>query len=117
MFFFGFLFGVALLGGVSDKRGRRLTFLVSLLILQVFAGVAFAAPNYWVYALARFGIGFGVGGLGMVSFVWNAEVMTGSHRSITTATGNGSFALGVMILSPMYLELVHWRKLSLALFI
>jgi len=115
-FFLGFLIGVTVLGARADSHGRRSAYLWSLFLLQVGALAAVCAPTYSVYAAARFLTGFGTGGIGMCTYVWNAEVLGPTMRSTLVISSNTGFALGIMLLSPLSSLLPSWRALSALLF-
>jgi hypothetical protein len=52
-FFMGFLFGAALWGAASDRYGRRLPLLTSLVISGLVTGSSGIAPNYAFFFLSR----------------------------------------------------------------
>jgi MFS family permease len=53
----GFIFGI-----LGDRLGRTKTMIVTILIYAVFTGASGLVPNWWLYAIARFMTGIGVGG-------------------------------------------------------
>eukprot|EP00930_Biecheleria_cincta_P070321 TRINITY_DN57963_c0_g1_i1.p1 TRINITY_DN57963_c0_g1~~TRINITY_DN57963_c0_g1_i1.p1 ORF type:complete len:574 (+),score=91.44 TRINITY_DN57963_c0_g1_i1:132-1853(+) len=117
LFFFGFLLGVTYIGRMADKRGRRKAYLYSIFITQLGALIAAFAPNYTLYALARGLTGLGVGGLGIASYVWNAELLPARIRPCLICTQNCGFALGVIFLAPLAYTMPHWRWISMVLFL
>ena len=63
MIFLGFLLGGVSVGPFADKLGRRHTIYVYGFLIGVF-GLLTAFPHaYWLFAVFRFLIGFGVGKL------------------------------------------------------
>lgn len=58
----GMILGNLLLGTYSDRRGRKPSILVSTFCTGLFGIISAASPNYIVLLLARFGVGFGIGG-------------------------------------------------------
>lgn len=59
--FFGWLVGNVVFGILSDKYGRRkILFLSSSLVCWVAFASSFV-PWYWLYAILRFIVGFGLG--------------------------------------------------------
>lgn len=117
LFFFGYLLGVTWIGRMADKRGRRKAYLWSIFVTQFGALIATFAPNYTLYALARGLIGLGVGGLGISSYVWNAELLPARIRPYLICSQNCGFALGVIFMSPVAYATPHWRWISFVLFV
>lgn len=64
--FLGWLFGNIVFGILSDRFGRRKVLFGSSLMVCCFAFVSSFVPYYWLYAVCRFLIGFGLGKLDRV---------------------------------------------------
>jgi len=97
--FVGWGFGCAVLSRLSDQRGRRPIFLVSLagmIISSLF--VSFSSDGFW-WAFCRAGTGFFVGGFGLVSYVLQAEFTPSKHSVTVGVLMNGSWAVGAVVLS------------------
>lgn len=69
---------------VSDKIGRRLTFVSSALVTSVFAVLGMLAPNYYTFLLCRLGLGFGLGGSMSIDFIYFVEFAPRSGRMTRT---------------------------------
>lgn len=61
MIFLGFLLGGITVGPFADKLGRRPTIYVYGFIIGVFSLLAAFPHVYWLFAVFRFLVGFGVG--------------------------------------------------------
>lgn len=63
MIFLGYLLGGIAVGPFADKLGRRHTTYVFGFIIALFSLLTSFPQVYWLFALFRFIIGFGVGKL------------------------------------------------------
>ena len=54
VFMFGVMIGSYLFGDLSDRFGRKVTFLSSVLIQAIFGIAAGLAPDYWSFILLRY---------------------------------------------------------------
>jgi MFS family permease len=79
--------------------------------------IAGIAPIYSIYAVARLLIGIGTGGLGLISYVWSAELVGTQGRSMLIIFQGCGFALGILLLSPLAYMIPHWRWLLFILFL
>ncbi|KAF4665154.1 hypothetical protein FOL47_004729 [Perkinsus chesapeaki] len=116
--FFGFLLGVWGIGWLGDHVGRKPALWISAIITQVFGLLSVAAPSYLAYAISRFGVGVGVGGIGLSSYVLAAEATAPEWRSLMSMASNSIFALGIVAVSGMAaIPNIHWRMLSFGVWI
>eukprot|EP00736_Rhodelphis_marinus_P006384 Rmarinus@m.19676 len=111
-YFLGFLLGAGHFGGMADAIGRKPTFFRTIVASATAGVVAAAAPNFWVYVLARIGCGYGIGGMGLVSFVLPNEFVGSSYRATTGTLSNAFFALGILILAPVAYLVQPWRSIQ-----
>lgn len=114
-FFFGFMLGTIALGSFSDAYGRRPALLISMACSQLAAAGCAIAPDPLFFAVARVLGGVGVGGMGLVAFVWNAELV-GRHRYILALSTNLAFAIGVCVLTYTAWRMPFWRDQCWAIF-
>jgi putative MFS transporter len=94
---FGILIGAVTLGGMSDKFGRKIMFIVEMVIFCVFLVALVFAPNYALIVVCLFAIGLALGGklvLGAFAF-----------QAIGALAGT---AVGYGVLSTLP-ELSAWR--------
>ena len=95
MFFVGFFFGAGLLGQLSDVKGRRTGVYAAVLISSLGAGLASISYSYSQYFVAVFIGGFGVGGIGVASFVLCTEPLGISWKGIMGIGTQYWWALGI----------------------
>ena len=66
---------------ISDRRGRRPTVLLSLLLGNVAGTASFLAPSYAVFLALRFACGFGIAGAKNGVFLLGTEFASPSDRA------------------------------------
>ncbi|KAF4717075.1 hypothetical protein FOZ63_004177, partial [Perkinsus olseni] len=111
--FFGFLVGVWAIGWMGDRFGRKPALWLSVITTQLFGLLSFVAPTYLAYAISRLGVGLGIGGLGLSSYVLATEVTAPEWRSLVCVVTSSIFALGIVAVSSLAaIPNIHWRMLS-----
>ena len=73
--------GVVAWAWISDRRGRRPTVLLSLLVGNVAGTASFLAPSYAVFLTLRFACGFGIAGAKNGVFLLGTEFAAPSDRA------------------------------------
>ncbi|XP_059053045.1 organic cation transporter protein-like [Achroia grisella] len=92
----GILIGSIVFGFLSDRYGRKNTFLASIIILIAFSfGVPYS-PNYTIFTVLRFFVGFGTAGTMVISFVIVMETIGPKYREIFGCVFQIPFVLGHM---------------------
>lgn len=111
--FFGWFVGNVVFGILSDKYGRRkILFLSSSLVCWVAFASSFV-PWYWLYAILRFIIGFGLGGAIVCLFIMATEYVGPKHRAMA-GTFTWYFWTGALMMIALLAYLIRdWRKLSM----
>ena len=61
MIFVGFFLGGVAVGPFSDKFGRKITMYISGFIVAIFSLLAAFPEAFWLFALFRCLVGFGIG--------------------------------------------------------
>lgn len=109
----GYILGGFIFGSLSDKLGRKPTFLLSNLIL-LSSGIACAlAPNYLTFAIGRFIVGASIAGVESACFVMSLELVGPSKRTLAGIlcwffeTGGLILAVGIA-----YAVQDNWRLLQ-----
>ena len=109
----GYLIGGFLFGSLSDKFGRKPTFLLANSIL-LFGGLCCAlAPNYILFLLGRCVVGMSIAGVESSCFVMSLELVGPSKRTLAGIlcwffeTGGLMLAAGIA-----YLVRGNWRLLQ-----
>ncbi len=88
----GFGFGI-----IGDRLGRVKTMVTTILIYAIFTGLSGLAPNWWLYAIARFLTALGVGGEWAAGAALVAEVFPQRSRAMALGTLQALSAVGNMM--------------------
>lgn len=112
----GFLVGVLVFGIVADKYGRRVGIIVSHGLGVCFALLMAIAPNYALFAVAKFLTTACYCGSYLVAFVICMEVVGGSfYRGLVANIFWFGFAFGYMALALWAYLVQDWRWLIVTL--
>ncbi|CAK1546857.1 unnamed protein product [Leptosia nina] len=111
----GILIGSVLFGFLSDRYGRKITFLTSItaLILLGF-GIPFS-PNYAVFTTIRFFWGVATSGTMVVSFVIVMETIGTDYREMLGCLFQIPFIIGHMTIPLFAYYFRTWNSYSLAM--
>ncbi|XP_071588811.1 solute carrier family 22 member 6-A-like isoform X1 [Heliangelus exortis] len=109
----GVLVGALLLGGLSDKFGRKALLIWSYLQLGVMGTCAAFAPNYATYCAFRFAGGMALSGFGLSITCLVVEWIPTPHRAVTVAITGFAYTLGQILLAGVAYAVPHWRWLQL----
>ncbi|KAJ7383539.1 hypothetical protein OS493_027202 [Desmophyllum pertusum] len=114
MIFLGFLLGGIVVGPFADKLGRRLTIYVFGFIIGVFSLLTAFPHAYWLFAVFRFIIGFGVGGASIGIYVLVTEMAGVRHRSLIGVSLWYFWTFSLLVLDLLAYLIRDWRKLAIA---
>ena len=113
MLFVGFFFGAGLLGQLSDRKGRRVGVYAAVLISSLGALLGSISREYSHYFVAVFISGFGVGGIGVASFVLCTEPLGISWKGVMGIGTQYWWSFGICSMSFFaYLMQENWRLYS-----
>ncbi|XP_013147373.1 PREDICTED: organic cation transporter protein-like [Papilio polytes] len=112
---FGILLGSILFGFLSDRYGRKNTFLVSITALIVFGFAIPFAPDYTTFTVLRFFLGIATSGTMVVSFVLIMETAGPNFREILGCLFQIPFIIGHMTVPLFAYFFRSWDSYSLAL--
>nr|XP_032825749.1 organic cation transporter protein-like isoform X1 [Petromyzon marinus] len=115
IFMLGLMVGAPVLGTMADKYGRKSVILVSMAIQTAFGLGAAFAPNFVMYALARFMVGVAISGVIMNAFVLATEWTGIGERMLAGIATQQAFGVGYMLLAPVAYFIRDWRQLQLAI--
>lgn len=82
--FAGELLGGVFWGSLSDRIGRRLTFIGTAALATVFGLLSAGALNFNMFLLSRFGLGIAIGGSLAIDFIYFVEFVPAGKRGIRT---------------------------------
>lgn len=115
MFMIGVMLGSIIFGDLSDRWGRKITFLISSIIQVIFGVLAALAPEFWTFAVARTIVGAATSGVFLIAYVMGLE-MVGPSKRLIAGTVVFIFFSGGYVLIALFAKLIHyWRWLQLAL--
>jgi len=114
----GAVIGALFFGYLTDRFGRKKLFMITLLLYLVATGSTAFAQNFWMFAVARFFTGAGIGG--EYSAINSAidELIPARVRGWVDLAINGSYWIGtavgaaasLVLLNPKYFAIdVGWR--------
>ncbi|EDO42217.1 predicted protein, partial [Nematostella vectensis] len=111
--FTGWLFGNIVFGILSDKYGRRKVLFISSCMVCWVAFASSFVPYYWLYAVFRFFIGFGLGGSIVILFIMATEFV-GPQKRAMAGTFTWYFWTGALMLIALLAYFIRdWRILSI----
>lgn len=111
----GIMCGATLMGVLSDKYGRLISFKVAILVLIVSSIVCTFSPNVLVFAITRFFVGFGAIGSCVAGYVYTLEMIDKKYRVVVAQVVQCTYSVGFMIFALIgYLDR-EWRSLNLIL--
>lgn len=114
MIFLGFLLGGITVGPFADKLGRRVTIYVYGFIIGMFSLLTAFPHAYWLFAVFRFLVGFGVGGASIGIYVLVTEMVGVRHRSLIGVSLWYCWTFSLLVLDLLAWLIRDWRKLAIA---
>ncbi|XP_074023163.1 solute carrier family 22 member 6-A-like isoform X1 [Numenius arquata] len=109
----GVLVGALVLGGLSDRFGRKAMLMWSYLQLGVMGTCTAFAPNYASYCIFRFASGMALSGFGLSIACLVVEWIPTPYRTIMVAITGFAYTLGQILLAGVAYAVPHWRWLQL----
>jgi len=110
--FIGMAVGSVFLGSLADKRGRRLTIILCLIILTIGMAISAWANNLTILAASRVFTGVGIGGILACATALTSEYSNGKYRSIAVIIIAAGYTIGIFaaskIAGPILME-HDWR--------
>ncbi|KAK6621085.1 hypothetical protein RUM43_011391 [Polyplax serrata] len=109
----GKFLGAVLFGIISDKYGRKLSFLLGCFIYTVSGPLVAFAVNYSMIVSGRIGLGAASMGIYTSAYVILTEIASKKRRAVLGMLNNMSYPLGQMIISLLAFLFRDWRTLQL----
>ncbi|XP_028396874.1 putative transporter SVOPL [Dendronephthya gigantea] len=107
----GMIAGSLFWGWVSDKYGRKRSFIGGAAFVFVFAFVSAFSTNYYWLWISLFFVGFGLG-TGVQIYVMIVELFPPKHRTVFSVFGSVFWSLGFLLSAVVSMELsvigYHW---------
>ncbi|XP_075984568.1 organic cation transporter protein-like [Anticarsia gemmatalis] len=111
----GVLVGSITFGFLSDRYGRKITFLVAITTVIIFGLIIPFSPNYIIFTLLRTLLGMATAGTMVVSFVIVMESVGPRYREVTGCLFQIPFTIGHMTVSIFAYYFRSWDTYTLAL--
>ncbi|XP_045518256.1 organic cation transporter-like protein [Pieris brassicae] len=111
----GILLGSIVFGFLSDRYGRKITFLISITFLVLLGFAIPFAPNYATFTVIRFFWGVATSGTMVVSFVIVMETIGSNYREMLGCLFQIPFIIGHMTVPLFAYYFRSWDSYSLAM--
>ncbi|XP_048360416.1 solute carrier family 22 member 6-B-like [Sphaerodactylus townsendi] len=115
LFMAGVLLGAFIFGDLSDRFGRRLILIWSLLLVAVMGSGAALSANFAAYCVCRFLSGVGISGFLLNYICLSLEWVPTRYRAIVIATQSYCSTAGQVLLAGLAYGIRDWRWLQLAI--
>ncbi|KAJ6656921.1 hypothetical protein lerEdw1_002922 [Lerista edwardsae] len=115
LFMAGVLVGAFVFGDLSDRFGRRLVLVWSLLLVAVMGTGAAAASSFATYCAFRFLSGVGISGFLLNYICLSLEWVPTQYRATVVATQSYCSTAGQVLLAGLAYGIRSWRWLQLAI--
>ncbi|XP_026679607.1 organic cation transporter protein-like [Diaphorina citri] len=109
----GVLLGSLIFGDISDRFGRKPTFMISILIMDVFGTLAAFAPDFWTFTACRLIVGASTSGVFLVAYVLALEMVGPSKRIIAGTVIHMFFSIGFLLIAGLAYFVHDWRHLDI----
>jgi putative MFS transporter len=94
---FGILIGAIGLGGLADHYGRKVMFIVEMIIFMIFLALLVASPGYYLLVLFLFGLGLALGCDYPTAHLIISESIPSSARGQLVLAAFGFQAVGALV--------------------
>ncbi|KAL3881602.1 hypothetical protein ACJMK2_028020 [Sinanodonta woodiana] len=110
----GSLLGFIIMGSVSDRFGRKKTYVLLIVLTAVFSFLLVWTPSIYVFVAIRFFVGFTVGVSYNTTFVYVMEFIGPSKRILCGMFVNHVWTFGLFIYTGLAYGIRTWKNLQIA---
>ncbi|XP_060081314.1 organic cation transporter protein-like [Ylistrum balloti] len=114
LYFTGVLVGANVLGHLSDAFGRKISFIVGVILLIVSTLSLGLSPSYTFFCVCMVLTGGASEGMYTPGLVIGLELVGPSKRTVTGTVTNYFFAVGMVILTGLAYFIRHWKYVEIA---
>ncbi|XP_043249538.1 organic cation transporter protein-like [Colletes gigas] len=111
----GKLSGSAFFGIFADKYGRKISYVIGIILLIVSGPAGAVVPWYWAFMVSRFFNGVSHAAIQYSAFTTLTEVASEKHRQWMGIAYNTGYASGTVIIPGIAYVLHEWRHVQLAI--
>jgi predicted MFS family arabinose efflux permease len=109
LFLVGWMFGGIVFGILCDRFGRKISMMISVIILATFTACAGLVQNTWQLGVCRFFTGLGIGGEMLCISIFLSETWPGKSRSLALGALITSYQVGVFGSAYVTYLIPEWR--------
>ncbi|XP_039301059.1 solute carrier family 22 member 5 isoform X2 [Nilaparvata lugens] len=110
---FGKFFGGFVFGAISDKYGRKTSFILATVLYIVAGPLAALVPSFTVFNITRFIVGMAGSGVYETTFTILTEIAVRVYRTLFGCVFNISYPVGYILLPVLAYVSHDWRQLQL----
>ncbi|CAK9831613.1 Organic cation transporter protein [Anthophora retusa] len=111
----GKLLGSAFFGIFADKYGRKMSYMIGIILLITSGPAGAIVPWYWAFMISRLINGVSHAAIQYSSFTTLTEVAGEKHRQWMGIAYNTGYATGIVIVPGVAYFLHEWRHIQLAI--
>ncbi|KOC64247.1 Organic cation transporter protein [Habropoda laboriosa] len=111
----GKLLGSAFFGIFADKYGRKMSYIIGIILLITSGPAGAIVPWYWAFMLSRIINGVSHAAIQYSSFTTLTEVAGEKHRQWMGIAYNTGYATGIVIVPGIAYFFHEWRHIQLAI--
>ncbi|TKR86431.1 hypothetical protein L596_011024 [Steinernema carpocapsae] len=115
IFMVGGMIITPILTQLSDRYGRRFTFLIPLWVAVISNMICSVAPDYTTFLVFRFIAGIGTAGFATIAWVLCLESVSVEFRSLIPFVGTISWVFGYELVGVLRMFITSWRWLYFAI--
>ncbi|XP_078050216.1 organic cation transporter protein [Augochlora pura] len=111
----GKLLGSAVFGSFADKYGRKISYVIGVILLIISGPAGAVVPWYWAFMISRLLNGASHAAIQYSAFTTLTEVASEKHRQWMGIAYNIGYASGIVFVAGVAYFISHWRVLQLAI--